>query len=108
MNMGIVKNITDNDFDAEVGANKGITLVDFWAPWCGPCKMMAPVYEKAAEKFTKIKFCKINTDENLVKPREADITGIPCIVVYRDGKEAGRIIGYRDQKNFESELAKFD
>ena len=104
--MGTVKNLTDADFDAEVTGSKGITLVDFWAPWCGPCKMMAPVYEKAAEKFADIKFCKLNTDENLKKQYEAGITGIPCIIVYKDGKESTRIIGYRDQKSFEAELAK--
>jgi thioredoxin 1 len=102
--MGTVKNITDDNFDIEVSGSKGITLVDFWAPWCGPCKMMAPVYEKAAEKFNKIKFCKINTDENQIKPNEAGITGIPCIIVYKDGKEIDRLIGYRGQKDFEAAL----
>ena len=106
--MGKVINVTDDDFDQEVAANKGVTLVDFWAPWCGPCRMMAPVYEKAAEKFTQIKFCKINTDENPIVPNEAGISGIPCIVVYKDGKEVDRIIGFRDQKNFETTLSGLD
>ncbi len=100
--MGTVKNITDGDFDLEIKKSKGIALVDYWAPWCGPCRMMAPVYEKAAVKFNNLKFCKINTDENPIKPSEAGISGIPCIIVYKDGNEIDRIIGYRDQLSFEA------
>jgi thioredoxin 1 len=104
--MGKVINVTDDDFAVQVEGSKGLTLVDFWASWCGPCRMMGPVYEKAAEKFNNIKFCKMSTEENEATPTEANITGIPCIIVYKDGKEIDRIIGYRDQKEFESVLSK--
>ena len=103
----MVNNISDSDFVKEVEQDPGVVLVDFWAPWCGPCRMMAPVYEKTAEKMPSIKFCKVNTDENQVNAQKYGISGIPCIIVYKQGKEAGRIVGYLPEAQLEQEISKY-
>ncbi|MFA5105206.1 MAG: thioredoxin [Candidatus Margulisiibacteriota bacterium] len=102
----MIHNITDGSFGKEIEQGKGTALVDFWAPWCGPCRMMAPIYEKAAEKYAAIKFCKINTDDNQATAQKYKITGIPCIIVFQNGKEADRIIGYMSQAEFEQAVKK--
>lgn len=103
----MIHNITDRDFSKEVGQHKGTALVDFWAVWCGPCRMMAPVYEKAAEKFQEVKFCKLNTDENQETAMKYRITGIPCVIVYKDGKEVDRLVGYMNQAQFDEAVKKY-
>jgi thioredoxin 1 len=103
----MLKEITDEEFVAEVEQDSGVVLVDFWAPWCGPCRMMAPVYEKMAEKYPKIKFCKVNTTENIEKAGEYGVTGIPCIIVFKEGKELDRLVGFRPEAAFEEELKKY-
>ena len=102
----MIHNITDQDFSKEVEKDAGTVLVDFWAPWCGPCRMMAPVYEKVSEKFASMKFCKINTDENQMNAQKYGIAGIPCVIVFKSGKETGRIIGYLPQEQLELEVNK--
>ncbi len=103
----MIHNITDRNFSKEVGQHKGTALVDFWAVWCGPCRMMGPVYEKAAEKYPSMKFCKINTDENQAAAQEYGITGIPCVIVFKDGKEVDRIIGYLPAAQFEEAIKQY-
>ncbi len=103
----MVREISDDEFPAEVEQAKGVVFVDFWAPWCGPCQMMAPVYEKVAAKYPKIKFLKVNTTEHLQKAEQYDVTGIPCIVVFRDGKEVDRLVGLRPEQAFESEVKRY-
>lgn len=102
----MIHNITDRDFSKEVGQYKGTALVDFWAVWCTPCSMMGPVYEKVSEKFPSMKFCKINTDDNQSTAQEHGITGIPCVIVFKDGKEVDRIIGYLPAAQFEDAVKK--
>ena len=81
-----VKELNAADFDAETAA--GLVLVDFWAPWCQPCRMMAPIFTAVAEKFAgKAKFVKINIDESPEIAAKFAVRGIPTIVVIKDGKE---------------------
>ncbi len=101
------KEITDADFKAEVEQGKGVAFVDFWAPWCGPCLMMAPVYEKIAAKYPKIKFLKVNTTENMEKAGELGVSGIPCVIVFKDGKEVERLVGFRPEEAFEAAVLKY-
>ncbi len=93
----MVKEINDASFKAEVLQDLSMpVLVDFWAPWCGPCRMVSPVVEQMEKEFSgKLKACKINTDENSQSAVEYNITGIPCLIIFKNGKEATRLVGYR-------------
>ena len=91
---GNVKEINDNDFEAEVLKSDIPVLVDFWAPWCGPCKSIAPVLEDVAGEYTgKLKIVKINVDENPKSPHAYDVRGIPNLVFFKGGKVAERVVG---------------
>ena len=86
--------LTKSSFEKEVLKSKQPVLVDFWAPWCGPCRMVSPVLEKLSSEYTsKLKMAKLNVDDNQEIAGEHDIRGIPCMVVFSNGKEVDRIVG---------------
>ncbi|MBI5399948.1 thioredoxin [Candidatus Saganbacteria bacterium] len=103
----MAKEITDSQFAAEVTEHKGVAFVDFWAPWCGPCVMMSPIFEKMVQKFPQIKFLKINTNEYSEQAGKLGITSIPCIIVFKEGKEAERLIGFRPEPAMEAAVKKY-
>ncbi len=88
------KNVTDGEFETDVlGSDKPI-LVDFWAEWCGPCRMIAPAVEAVAEQYDgKAGFYKMNVDENQNVPNRFGIRGIPTLILFKDGQEQERIVG---------------
>jgi len=87
-------NVDENAFQEEVLQETIPTAVDFWAPWCGPCKMITPVLEEIAKKYPgRIKVVKINSDENPSLSSRYNIQGIPTIILFLDGKEVDRLVG---------------
>ena len=103
--MGAVQEISDATFDAEVLKSTQPVLVDFWAPWCGPCRMLAPVVEAVGQKYAdKMKTVKINTDENQQAATTYQVTGIPCLILFKNGSEATRFVGFRPQPALEADL----
>lgn len=102
-----ITNITDNQFETSVVKNGTPVLVDFWAPWCGPCKMAEPILEELSEEYTgKIIFAKLNVDENPVTPQSLGVMSIPTTILFKDGQEIGRQIGFAGKKAFEDLVKK--
>ena len=96
---------TDQNFSSDVLKSKIPVLVDFWAEWCGPCKMLAPIVEKIAKDYTgKIKVGKMNVDENPDTPGELGIQGIPTIMVFKNGEMVKRIVGFQPEDRIKSEI----
>ncbi len=88
------KEITDSNFQTDVLGSDKVVLVDFWAEWCGPCRMIAPTVEAVAEEYSgKAGVYKMNVDENTTIPNQLGIRGIPTLIVFKGGQEQERIVG---------------
>ncbi|MDI6703726.1 MAG: thioredoxin [bacterium] len=91
--------LTDENFDREVIESNVPVLVDFWASWCSPCGMMAPVIEEVASEYKgKIKVCKLDVDSNPKKSGEYKIRSIPTLLIFRDGKVTESLVGYQPKQ----------
>src|SRR5579875_2306111 len=102
---GAVAEVTDNHFQTEVLEADVPVLVDFWAPWCGPCRMVAPVVEEIAqERAVQLKVVKMNTDENQNTAVQYNIMSIPTLILFRNGQPAKTVIGAYPKRKLEAEL----
>jgi thioredoxin 1 len=101
---GSINTVTDSTFQAEVLESETPVLVDFWAPWCGPCRLVAPVLEEINAEREDLRIVKLNIDENMQTPMTYGIMAIPTMVLFRNGAEAARIQGAQPRKRVEAQL----
>jgi thioredoxin 1 len=103
--MAGVAEVTDNNFQAEVLESEIPVLVDFWAPWCGPCRAVAPVVEEIAnERAGELKVVKLNTDESQQTAIAYNVLSIPTLILFRNGAEAKRVTGAYPKKQLEAQI----
>jgi len=91
--MSKVVEVTDQTFEEEVLKSDLPTELDFWAPWCAPCMMVSPIYDKLSEQYDNFKFCKINVDENVEIARQYEVTSIPMQMFFMDGEKVDDLLG---------------
>ena len=96
-----VLHVTEACFDAEVLGSKELVLVDFWASWCGPCRMIAPVLDELAEEYAgRVKICKVNVDEEPALAQRYKIMSIPAVFLFRGGEVVEKMVGARPKQAF--------
>ena len=99
------KEVTDTTFEQDVLKASTPVLVDFWAPWCGPCRMVAPIVEELADEYDgKVSFVKLNTDDNPMTASRFGIRSIPTLLIFKGGQPVGQIIGFRPKSDLKRRL----
>ncbi len=105
--MSQVSEVNDKNFSDEVVNCEKLTLVDFWATWCGPCRKLSPIIDELAEKFDeKVKFVKIKADENIETAQKYSVIGVPCILLFKDGEPVERIVNLAPKSIIEAAVNK--
>ena len=101
---GKLPDVTDTNFQSEVLDSGEPVLVDFWAPWCGPCRVVRPILEEMAGEREDVRIVSLNIDDNQQTAARYDVLSIPTLILFKDGAEAKRIIGARPKRSLEAEL----
>jgi len=101
---GNIPDVTDDNFQAEVLESDTPTLVDFWAPWCGPCRIIAPSLEELNEELDNFRVVKLNVDENQLTAAKYEVMSIPTLIVFKNGEPAKKIIGAMPKRRLQQEL----
>jgi thioredoxin 1 len=100
-----IATLTESTFDELIGASDEVVVVDFWAEWCGPCKMIAPILDEiAADHVGKLRVAKLNVDENPELARRFDVMSIPTLIVFKDGVPDKRLVGAKGKGQLLAEL----
>jgi len=100
--------VSDATFDEEIGSSSEPVIVDFWAEWCGPCKMIAPVLDEiATEQAGKVRVAKLNVDDNPDIARRFDVMSIPTLIIFKDGEPQKRLVGAKGKGQLLEELAEY-
>lgn len=100
--------LNDNNFNEKIIQQKGVSIVDFWATWCAPCRMQAPIFEETSKDFAdKVNFYKVNVDENMQISSDLKIVSIPTLVVFKDGQVVDKLVGLSDKQEIENVLNKY-
>ncbi len=103
--MSKVIEIMEENFDAEVLKSELPVLVDFWAPWCGPCRMMGPIVDEISEEILELKVCKVNVDDASELARKYDIESIPTLIYFKNGEVRATMIGLRTKQDIMDEIS---
>jgi len=101
---GNVFDVTDSSFQADVIESDSAVLVDFWAPWCGPCRVVAPVLEEIAAERDDLKIAKLNVDDNQQTAAAFEVLSIPTLILFRNGQPVKKVIGAYPKKKLQAEL----
>lgn len=102
--MAIIE-VNDSSFKEEIGS--GLTLVDFWAPWCGPCKMIAPILEELAPEVEgKANIAKLNVDDNQATASEYEVMSIPTLILFKDGEPVDKVVGFQPKEQLTALIEK--
>jgi len=102
---GTIDEVSDNTFQAEVLESDRPVLVDFWAPWCGPCRVIAPHLEELNEEQDNLRVVKLNVDDNQQTAAQYEVLSIPTLILFKNGQAAKRVIGALPKKRLEQEIA---
>ena len=100
----MLKKLNNHNFQNEIIENTGLALVDFYADWCGPCKMLSPIIDEIAEERTDITVGKVNVDENNSLAAKYNVMSIPTMIIFKNGKEQVRVVGVRPKEDILAEL----